>query len=254
MLESSLIDLKGKRLGKWERGLLLDCGVIGQRTGIPIRVEGGTRAQNVAVRRAAKNLEATGLLITHKLRRASVIYDERLAMPIYRDGAFYRRVSPKRIHWTDCLAGWLSPFGAGVRVEYLPELRGQRPIRWTSERLRNAEHIGFTEYVSAPVLDAADVEGTQEAFARTSPINKAMKRIGPPGAEENPGRWTSAINCAVRELGSKGSVDLWTRSVEIFKSDETDAQLLQRGPQRATYRGRKTAKPGQLQKRRRELI
>ena len=74
MLDSSLIDLKGKRLGKWERGILLSCGVMGQRVGTPIRAEDGTRAQNVAIQRAAKNLEEVGLVVTRKLKRASDPY------------------------------------------------------------------------------------------------------------------------------------------------------------------------------------
>lgn len=167
-------------------------------------------------------------------------------MPIYTEGAFYRRESPKRIHWTDCLAAWLSPFGAGVRDEYLPELREQRTIRWTSERLKNAERFAVYEYQFGPELEAADIEGTKEAFARIPPINKAVKPIGPPGAGENMGRWSCSIHIAVDELGSEGSLNLWKRSVEVFDSDETDAQLRQRRPKKAAHRGRKTANPGQL--------
>lgn len=246
--------LRGKRLGKWERSILLACRLPGHAIGTPIKMDGATRSQKVSLARAAKSLESVELLQVETMRRAIKTRDRRCAEPIYRDGAFYRRRDPSKVQWVNCRVGWLTSFGAGIKTEYMTELRDQRPIRWTTKKLEHAYEIGATEFYMSPHIQAGDREETAKMLARAPAINKELIPIAPPGGDDNTYRWVFSIRCAVGELGTVGSRRLWDRSVEIFDSGKSDQEIFERAPSSPTYPGRRTAKSKDLGQHPRSLL
>jgi hypothetical protein len=122
--------LRGVRLGKWEREILLHAPSYEAKEGLPVGV-GESRAEKEAKLRAARKLKEAGLLFTgtRKIEQETA----RLTARWWRDPEtkriyelHQRKIKRRYAHRTV----FLSPLGEGITSLFATELKARKPIRW----------------------------------------------------------------------------------------------------------------------------
>ena len=117
-------ELKGKRLGAVERGILLSAASPAKTGALLLKARSGKRSEQEGVRRAARRLEGLKLIRVAKVREGTRAYDPRREDPYYWDGEFVERVDKTRRHSVPRLICWRTVFGDALVDVYREELTG----------------------------------------------------------------------------------------------------------------------------------
>jgi hypothetical protein len=169
----SYAELKGKRLGKVERGILLSAPSPGLTGALILKAPSGRRSEQESVRRAARKLESLRLIRIAKVREGTRAHDPRLHEPIYWEGEFYVPIDKPRRHSVPRLVCWRTVFGNALVGAYREELNDRRSIRWREETyervVRSASLSPVTEAAWQAAKSAATAKGGTDTLAGFHP-------------------------------------------------------------------------------------
>ena len=239
----SFAELKGKRLGAVERGILLSAASPGRTGALLLKARSGKRSEQEGVRRAARRLEGLKLIRVAKVREGTRAYDPRREDPFYWEGEFVERLDKTRRHSVPRLICWRTVFGDALVDVYRRELTDQRVIRWTEEAYRRAERYASLRSVSEAEWQTAEVEAAR-LLVPSPAENKRVKMLVTDqleGAELE--SWQLSIQVAAKRNPGAGSKRHSEAAAALFESGIPLEELRREAPAKPVRPANVTSPP-----------
>lgn len=224
-MSRSFSHLKGKRLGKNERSILLAAGSPGSTAPLILRTPAGATSMQESFRRAAWRLERLEMIRIAKLRESTRVHDPRAHRPVFRNGGFYVRNDKTRRQYVDVLVCWLTDFGEALVNIYRPELTDRRPIRWREDKYELAVKAAKFSTTSAADWKSAKSDISIMLEQTPEPIQGETPYVPPGCGPQELGRWDLSVRVASMQNPRAGSARLLDEANTIMISAQSDEAL-----------------------------
>jgi hypothetical protein len=236
-------ELKGKRLGRVERGILLSAGSPGRSGPLLLKAPSGKRSEQEGVRRAAWRLEGLRLIRMVKVTEGTRAYDPRREDPYYWDGQLKERLDKTRRHSVPRLICWRTVFGDALVDVYREELTGQRSIRWKEVAYERAAWKASLNPVSGATWRAAEEEAARLLEESPAEVEEGRTLVTNDleGAERE--RWLLSIDVAAMRNPGAGSKRLFNEAVNLAESGISLEELRREAPAKPVRPAKVTATP-----------
>jgi hypothetical protein len=239
----SYTELKGKRLGKIERGILLCAGSPGLTGALILKAPSGKRSEQEGIRRAARKLEGLRLIWIAKVREGTRAYDPRRNSPYYWGGQFFERTDKTRRHSVPRLVCWRTAFGDALVDAYRQELTDRRPIRWKEETFERAARVASLSPVSVATWQAAEAEAARMLEQSPAEIEQGTTLITDDLEGDERDRWLLSIDVAAARNPGAGSKRLFEEAVDLADSGISLEELSREAPAEPVRPAKVTAAP-----------
>jgi hypothetical protein len=239
----SFAELKGKRLGAVERGILLCAGSPAQTNALLLKALSGRRSEQESVRRAARRLESLRLIRVAKVREGTRAHDPRRHDPYFWDGDFRERIDKKRRQAIPRLFCWRTVFGQGLVDAYREELTGRRRIRWKEETYDRLARLASLNPASAASWQTAEADVGRVL----EPSPPEIEGVLPPFSDRSsPGelqRWDLSILVAASRNAGAGSKRLFDETLALMESEISLEELRREAPGKPVRPPKNTTSP-----------
>ena len=239
----SYTELKGKRLGKVERGILRCAGSPGLTGALILKARSGKRSEQESVRRAARRLESLRLIRVAKVREGTRAYDPRREDPYHWDGQFKERVDKTRRHSVPRLICWRTVFGDALVDVYREELTDRRSIRWEEETYERAARVASLNPVSETTWWAAEEEAARLLEESPAEIEEGVTLVTDDLEGADRERWLLSIDVAAARNPGAGSKRLFNEAVDLADSGITLEELRREAPAKPVRPAKVTSEP-----------
>jgi hypothetical protein len=236
-------ELKGKRLGAVERGILLSAGSPALTNPLILKARSGKRSEQESARRAARRLESLGLIRVAKVREGTRAHDPRRHDPYYWEGEFFDRTDKTRRHSVPRLVCWRTAFGDALVDAYRQELTDRRPIRWNEETYERVARCASLSPVSEASWQGAETDVARVLEESPSEIEEDQLLISGELDPEICQRWRLSIQVAAARNPGAGSLRLFKESVALTESDISLEELRREAPAEPVKRPNVTSEP-----------
>ena len=236
-------ELKGKRLGAVERGILLCAGSPGKTGALLLKAPSGKRSEQEGIRRAARKLESLRLIRIANVREGTRAYDRRREDPYYWDGEFKERIDKTRRHSVPRLVCWRTVFGDALVDAYREALTDRRSIRWKEETYERAARSASLNPVSEATWQAAEVEAARLLEESPAEIDECRTLISDELEGDELQRWVLSIDVAAARNPGAGSMRLFKEAVDLAESDIPLEELRRVAPAKPVRPAKVTAAP-----------
>jgi hypothetical protein len=239
----SFAELKGKRLGAVERGILLSAPSPGRTGALLLKAPSGKRSEQEGIRRAARKLEGLRLIWIAKVREGTRAYDPRREDPYYWDGEFKVRVDKTRRHSVPRLVCWRTVFGNALVNAYREELTDQRSIRWKEATYERMARSASLNPVSEVTWRAAEAEAARMLEEFPAEIEQGTTLITDDLEGDERDRWLLSIDVAAARNPGAGSKRLFEEAVDLADSGISLEELSREAPAEPVRPAKVTAAP-----------
>ena len=239
----SYAELKGKRLGKIERGILLSAGSPGLTGALILKAPSGKRSEQESVRRAARRLESLRLIRLAKVREGTRAHDPRRHEPFYWGGEFVERIDKTRRHSVPRLVCWRTVFGEALVNAYREELTDQRAIRWRRATYERVARSASLNPVSAVTWQVAEADAGRLLEVSHAEIEEGLPLISGELDADGRERWRLSIQVAAARDPGAGSMRLFEESVTLMDSAVSLEELRREAPAKPARPPKVTARP-----------
>ncbi len=235
--------LKGKRLGRIERGILLSAGSPGRTGALLLKAPSGKRSEQEGICRAARRLEELRLVRLAKVREGTRAHDPRREDPYYWGGEFMERVDKTRRHSVPRLICWRTVFGDALVDAYREELNDRRSIRWKAETYERVARYASMNPVSEVTWQAAEAEAARLLEESPAEVEEGRPLISGELDGDERERWQLSIDVAAARNPGAGSMRLFEESVTLMDSEIPLEDLLREAPAKPVRPAKVTSEP-----------
>ena len=239
----SFAELKGKRLGAVERGILLCAGSPGKTGALLLKAPSDERSEQESIRRAARRLGSLRLIRVARVREGTRAYDPRRQDPYYWGGEFVERIDKTRRHSVPRLVCWRTVFGDALVDAYREALTDRRSIRWKEETYERAARSASLNPVSGATWQAAEAEAARMLEESPAEVEEGRPLVSSELNGDERERWLLSIQVAAARNPGAGSMRLFNESVEVAESGISLEELRREAPAKPVRPAKVTAAP-----------